>query len=73
MDGYELCQFVKNTPGYEQIKVVFLSAKSREADVQKGYDAGADLYLPKLFSTRELVDKVRKLMSQQTECKMSVF
>lgn len=61
MNGYELCFFVKNTAGFEHTKVIFLSAKSKEADVQKGYDAGADLYLPKPFSTRELVAKVSEL------------
>jgi DNA-binding response OmpR family regulator len=61
MNGYELCQFVKNTEGYKHARVVFLSAKSKEADIQKGYDAGADLYLPKPFSTRELVAKVGEL------------
>ncbi|MBO0935787.1 response regulator [Fibrella sp. HMF5335] len=61
MNGYELCQFVKTTEGYKHARVVFLSAKSKEADVQKGYDAGADLYLPKPFSTRELVAKVGEL------------
>ncbi len=64
MNGYELCQFVKNTEGYKHARVVFLSAKSKEADIQKGYDAGADLYLPKPFSTRELVAKVGELAAQ---------
>ena len=64
MNGYELCQFVKNTDGYKHARVVFLSAKSKEADVQKGYAAGADLYLPKPFSTRELVAKVGELAAQ---------
>lgn len=61
MDGYQLCQFVKGTPAYRHGKVIFLSAKSKEADIQRGYDVGADLYLPKPFSTRELVEKVREL------------
>ncbi len=62
MDGYELCQFVKANAGYRHGKVIFLGAKSKEADIQRGYDVGADLYLPKPFSTRDLVEKVRELM-----------
>ena len=62
MDGYELCQFVKSNVGYQHGKVIFLSTKSKEIDIQRGYDVGADLYLPKPFSTRELVEKVRELM-----------
>lgn len=38
-----------------------MSAKYREADIRKGYDAGAGFYLPKPFSTRELVAKIREL------------
>lgn len=64
MNGYELCQLVKQSPDYQHGKVIFLSAKSKEADVQKGYDAGADLYLPKPFSTRELVLKAKELLSK---------
>lgn len=62
MNGYELCTYVRQTPGFEQTKVVFLSAKSKEADIQQGYNVGADLYLPKPFSTRELAAKVRELI-----------
>lgn len=63
MDGYELCRFVKQTGEYQHAKVIFLSAKSKEADIQEGYDAGADMYLPKPFSTRELVSKINQLMA----------
>ncbi|QJD79622.1 response regulator transcription factor [Spirosoma rhododendri] len=62
MNGYELCTYVRQTPGFERVKVVFLSAKSKEVDIQQGYKAGADLYLPKPFSTRELAAKVRELI-----------
>ncbi len=62
MNGYELCAFVRETPGFERTKVIFLSAKSKECDIKRGYDAGADLYLPKPFSTRELVAKVREMV-----------
>lgn len=62
MDGYELCKFVKQSLEYRHGKVIFLSAKSKESDIQKGYDAGADLYLPKPFSTRELMAKVHELL-----------
>jgi DNA-binding response OmpR family regulator len=61
VDGYEVCKFVKNTPAYQHAKVVFLSAKSKEIDMQKGYDLGADLYIPKPFSTRELIKRINAL------------
>jgi len=61
VDGYEVCQYVKQHDEFASIKVIFLSAKSKESDIQKGYDMGADLYLTKPFSTRTLVEKVESL------------
>ncbi len=67
MNGHELCRFVKNTDSYKHARVVFLSAKSKEAHVRKGYEAGADLYLTKPFSTRGLVAKVGELAAQSNQ------
>ncbi|MFA0962417.1 response regulator transcription factor [Roseivirga sp. BDSF3-8] len=61
VDGYEVCQQVKANPLMKDSKVIFLSAKSKESDISKGYDAGADLYMTKPFSTRELMSKVKEL------------
>ncbi|UOR07121.1 response regulator [Hymenobacter aerilatus] len=63
VDGYQVCQHVKQRPDRQQTKVIFLSAKSREADLQKGYAAGADLYIPKPFSTRQLMEQVQALLA----------
>ena len=62
VDGYEVCRRLRLRADRAATKVVFLSAKSREADVQKGYEVGADLYIPKPFSTRQLMEKVRELL-----------
>ena len=63
VDGLEVCRRLRARPDRAATKVVFLSAKSRDADVQKGYAAGADLYIPKPFSTRQLMEKVRELLA----------
>lgn len=63
VDGYQVCRQLRQRPDRAATKVVFLSAKSRAADVQKGYDVGADLYVPKPFSTRQLMEKVRELLA----------
>lgn len=63
VDGYQVCRHVKTRLDRQSTKVIFLSAKSKEADVQKGYDVGADLYIPKPFSTRQLVSKVQELVT----------
>jgi len=62
VDGYQVCRQLRQRPDRATTKVIFLSAKSQPADVQKGYDAGADLYIPKPFSTRQLMQKVRELL-----------
>jgi DNA-binding response OmpR family regulator len=58
VDGYQVCEFIKNNEETAITKVIFLSAKSKEVDVEKGYSVGADLYISKPFSTRDLVKKV---------------
>jgi DNA-binding response OmpR family regulator len=62
VDGYQVCRQIRESPGRATTKVILLSAKSQPADVQKGYAAGADLYIPKPFSTRQLMQKVRELL-----------
>ena len=64
VDGYQVCRQLRQRPDRAATKVIFLSAKSQPADVQKGYEAGADLYIPKPFSTRQLMQKVRELLGE---------
>jgi DNA-binding response OmpR family regulator len=63
VDGYEICKHIKKTTKLKHAKVVFMSAKSKEVDIQKGYDLGASLYITKPFSTREMVKKVNELLA----------
>jgi DNA-binding response OmpR family regulator len=67
VDGYEICRHIKSSKKLKAIKVVFMSAKSREADIQKGYDLGASLYITKPFSTREMMKQINTLMSSDAE------
>lgn len=61
VDGYEVCEYVKKTPELQHIKIIFLTAKSKEEEIEKGYKAGADLYITKPFSTRELTQQIGEL------------
>lgn len=63
VDGYQVCQQLRQDPAHAKTKVIFLSAKSHDADVRKGYEVGADLYVAKPFSTRQLMEKVRELLA----------
>jgi DNA-binding response OmpR family regulator len=61
-NGYEVCQHLKSDPGTRATKVILLSAKGRDVEVAKGLELGADAYVTKPFSTRELVAKVKELL-----------
>jgi DNA-binding response OmpR family regulator len=61
IDGYGVCQQAKALKTTYQPAVVFISAKIAESDIEKGYAVGADLYIPKPFSNRELVKKINEL------------
>ncbi len=60
--GYEVCKRVRERADWRAIKIVMLTAKGRDAEVQKGLAMGADRYITKPFSTRELMDQVRALL-----------
>ena len=61
--GYEVCREVRASPELAGTKVVMLSAKGVQADLGMGMEAGADLYITKPFSNRELLDKIRQLLA----------
>ena len=60
--GYEVCQRMRSRPEWAHIRIVMLSAKGREAEVSKGLSLGADAYVTKPFSNRELVARVAALL-----------
>jgi two-component system alkaline phosphatase synthesis response regulator PhoP len=62
VDGYEICEYIKSTPDLKHIKVIFLSAKSKKSDIEKGLELGADLYMVKPFSNKELVQNINVLV-----------
>lgn len=62
VDGYAICKHIKKSAKLKNCKVVFLSAKSKEADIQKGLDLGAELYITKPFSNKDLVNKITALL-----------
>lgn len=62
VDGYAICKHIKKSQKHKNCKVVFLSAKSKEADIKKGYDLGAELYITKPFSNKDLVNKITALL-----------
>lgn len=65
IDGYELCQKMRANPRLQSVKIIMLTAKSREVEREKGFALGADEYITKPFSTRELVERVKRILAAQ--------
>ena len=61
--GYEVCQILRGDPAQARVKIVMLTAKGRETEVAKGLALGADAYVTKPFSTKELVAQVKALLA----------
>ncbi len=61
IDGYEICEAIRQNDTLQMTKVIFLSAKSRKLDIEKGMQVGADFYMTKPFSTKELMKKIEEL------------
>lgn len=60
--GYEVCQKLRESPATSRIKVIMLSAKGREVEVTKGLAVGADAYVTKPFSTRDLMATIERML-----------
>ena len=64
MSGLDLCQRVRQDPAYRHIPIIMLTAKGEEADRVRGLETGADDYMPKPFSPRELTVRVHNLLKR---------
>ena len=63
LNGFEVCQKVRENSEWSRIKIVMLSAKGREIEVSKGIALGADAYVTKPFSTKDLIAQVQRLLA----------
>lgn len=61
-DGYDVCQAIRANPAWSALKIVMVTAKGREVEAEKGLALGADAYVTKPFSTRDLAQQVRDLL-----------
>lgn len=62
VDGFQVCQNLKSDPRRKNVKVVFLSAMTRDMDIAKGNTLGADAYITKPFSNADVVRQVKDLL-----------
>ena len=66
-DGYDVCRAIRANPAWREVKVIMLTARGRDLDRRKGLELGADDYVTKPFSTREIVERVRRLLGAGDE------
>lgn len=62
-DGYAVCQEIRANPAWKGIRIIMLTAKGGEIQREKGLSLGADDYVTKPFSTRELVARIRRMLA----------
>jgi DNA-binding response OmpR family regulator len=62
VDGFETLEQIKKNEKLQHCKVMFLSAKNKESDIEKGIALGADAYLTKPFSIKKVVEQVNELL-----------
>lgn len=62
INGFEVCRRVRENPDWQDIKIVMLTAKGREVEVTKGLALGADTYVIKPFSTKELMAEISRIL-----------
>ena len=61
-DGYGVCKAVRANPAWRDVRIVMLTAKGRDSERERGIALGADDYITKPFSTREVVGRVKELL-----------
>lgn len=66
MNGYEICDKLKNKEEFKNTKIIFLTARAQEQDMLDGYRSGCDDYLAKPFSPIKLAEIVDSLLSSNT-------
>ncbi len=64
MDGFEVCQRIRQTNSYMETPIMMLTAKSGEEDKERGIEVGANLYLPKPISPKKLIALVEEALKQ---------
>ena len=58
LDGFTVCQRIRATPEWHDVRVIMLTARGRDIEREKGLALGADDYITKPFSTKDVIDRV---------------
>jgi DNA-binding response OmpR family regulator len=65
MDGYELTRRLREHEATSRMPIILLTARTQEADIQRGFDAGVDDYIRKPFSPQELRSRVQAILGRR--------
>jgi DNA-binding response OmpR family regulator len=63
MSGFEVCEAVRADAEVRDTRILMLTAKGRDTDIARGVGVGVDAYITKPFSTRDLLQKAREMLS----------
>ena len=61
-DGYEVCERIRARPEWNATRIIMLTARGRDVERERGLALGADAYVTKPFSTRDLVEQVKRML-----------
>lgn len=64
-DGYDVCQTLRADPALSDMRIIMLTARGREAEKEKGLALGADDYITKPFSTRDLTKRLKAILGPE--------
>jgi DNA-binding response OmpR family regulator len=64
MSGLDVCRSLRESPGLADVPVIMLTARAQESDIAQGFAAGADDYVVKPFSPRELSSRVQAVLAR---------
>jgi DNA-binding response OmpR family regulator len=67
MSGLEVCRELRADPATAKVPVLLLTARAQEADIEAGFDVGADDYVVKPFSPRELVARIAAILGPPSD------
>ena len=62
-DGYDVCRTIRANPEWDGIRIIMLTAKGRDVEREKGIALGADDYITKPFSTRQVIERVNRFLA----------
>jgi DNA-binding response OmpR family regulator len=67
LDGFEVCEKIRENPLWKDIRIIILTAKGRDIERKKGMSLGADDYMTKPFSTRDILNRVKELLAESED------